>query len=70
MSSIATIPSKHIGSPSPIGATLIDNGVNFCLFSRTASGVELLLFDVVDDTKPAHVLLLDPVANRTYQSGR
>ena len=42
MSSIATIPSKHIGSPSPIGATLTDNGVNFCLFSRTETAKYLV----------------------------
>ncbi len=66
MPSIAPSSAKHIGSPSPIGATLTDHGANFCLFSRTASGVELLLFDEVDDTKPARVVLLDPVANRTY----
>ncbi len=66
MPSIAPSSAKHIGSPSPIGATLTDNGANFCLFSRTASGVELLLYYQVDDTKPARVLSLDPVANHTY----
>ena len=54
------------GSPSPIGATLTSDGVNFCLFSRTATGVELLLFDHVDDARQARVIRLDPVTNRTY----
>src|SRR6185312_10172943 len=31
-----------------------------------ATGLELLLFDRVDDTKPARVLRLDPSGNRTY----
>jgi isoamylase len=30
------------GRSVPLGATLIDGGVNFSLFSRTAAGVELL----------------------------
>ncbi len=51
---------------SPLGATVVDGGVNFSLFSRTASGVELLLFDRADDAKPARVIRIDPVTNRTY----
>jgi isoamylase len=54
------------GQSSPLGATLVDGGVNFSLCSRTASGVELLLFDRQDDAKPARGVRLDPVANRTY----
>jgi isoamylase len=52
--------------PYPIGASVADGGVNFCLFSRSADGVELLLFDRDDDPKPARVIRVDPVANRTY----
>ena len=54
------------GEPSPLGATVTHEGVNFSLFSRTATGVELLFFDQIDDGKPARVVSLDPVANRTY----
>ncbi len=50
------------GSSSPLGATPSPNGVNFSVFSRHATGVELLLFDEVDDTKAARVVRLD----RTY----
>ena len=57
--------SEHGGS-SPLGATPSPDGVNFSVFSRHATGVELLLFDGVDDTKPASVVRLDPSANRTY----
>jgi isoamylase len=52
--------------PYPIGATVLDEGVNFCLYSRTAEGVELLLFDRLDDAEPARIVNLDPVADRTY----
>jgi isoamylase len=55
-----------LGRPSPLGATLSDGGANFSLFSRTGGGVELLLFDREDDAKPARVVRLDPVTNRTY----
>src|SRR5512144_84009 len=54
------------GRPSPLGATTSQGGVNFTLFSRDASRVELLFFDRSDDAKPARVITLDPVANRTY----
>ena len=57
---------RTTGAPSPIGATVTREGVNFCLFSRTATGAELLLFDHADDEKPARVIPLDPVLNRTY----
>jgi glycogen operon protein len=30
---------------APIGATVDGGGVNFSLFSRNATGVELMLFD-------------------------
>src|SRR3954454_13554088 len=54
------------GRPAPLGATVTDGGVNFSLFSRTATGVDLLLFDREDDPRPTRVVALDPVANRTY----
>jgi glycogen operon protein len=54
------------GQPSPLGATVVDGGVNFSLFSRTAAGVDLLFFDREDDARPARVVPLDPVLNRTY----
>jgi len=55
-----------VGQPSPIGATVLDGGANFSLFSRTATGVELLFFDQESDAKPSRVVALDPAANRTY----
>ena len=48
------------------GATVIEGGVNFSLFSRTATGVELLLFDREDDARPSRTIPIDPVTNRTY----
>jgi len=54
------------GRSSPLGATLCDGGVNFSLYSRHASRVELLLFDHEDDAKASRTIVLDPVTHRTY----
>jgi glycogen operon protein len=54
------------GRSSALGATPAPNGVNFSVFSRHATGVQLLLFDGVDDTNAARVVRLDPAVNRTY----
>jgi glycogen operon protein len=56
----------NIGKSSPLGASVVDGGVNFSLYSRSGTGVELLLFDHDDAAVPARVVTLDPVANRTY----
>jgi glycogen operon protein len=58
--------ATHIGRSSPLGATVVDGGINFSLFSRTASGVELLFFDREEDPTPSRVVAIDPVTNRTY----
>ena len=54
------------GRSAPLGATVLPGGVNFSVFSRGASGVELLLFDREDDARPTRVIPIDPAANRTY----
>lgn len=58
--------TDQTGKSSPLGATVTDDGTNFSLFSRTATGVDLLLFNREDDDLPARVLQLDPALNRTY----
>src|SRR5262245_59985417 len=54
------------GRSSPLGATIADGGVNFSLYSRTASAVELLLFDREDDAQPARVVPIDTATSHTY----
>ena len=54
------------GQSAPIGATVSADGVNFSIFSRTATGVDLLLFDDVNDARPARVISLDRRRNRTH----
>ena len=76
---MSTIPSpgtshvRHetptVGRAAPLGATVSREGVNFSIFSRKATVVELLLFDQEDDAKPARSITIDPTTNRTYHSG-
>ena len=59
-------PTENSGQSSPLGATMVPGGVNFSVFSRSASSMELLFFDREDDARPSRVIQIDPVANRTY----
>lgn len=54
------------GTSAPLGATVVDGGVNFSVFSRSATAIELLLFDAADAVKPVRVIKLDPNRHRTY----
>ena len=54
------------GRTFPLGASVVDGGVNFCVFSRKANAVELLLFDGAGAAEPARVIRLDAPAHRTY----
>ncbi len=54
------------GSSSPLGATVSKGGVNFSVFSKSATDIELLLFEDTYGTGPVRSIRLDPAANRTY----
>jgi glycogen operon protein len=54
------------GHSYPLGACLSRSGVNFSLFSKSASAVELLLFEHTEDLAPSRVIPLDPLINRAY----
>src|SRR5262245_10590324 len=54
------------GQSSPLGATVSREGANFSVYSKHATGVELLLFDRADDSRPSSVIRIDPAMNRTY----
>jgi glycogen operon protein len=56
----------HKGNTSPLGATVCNGGVNFSVFARDCSGIELLLFDHADDATASRIITLDPRHNRTY----
>jgi isoamylase len=57
--------NANAGESSPLGALVKSGGVNFSIFSRNASAVELLLFDGIDDARP-RVIGINPSTNRTY----
>lgn len=60
--------SRHIlrGQAFPLGATLTPAGVNFSVFSKNCTAVELLLFDRADQPRPSSVLPFDPRVNHTF----
>src|SRR5512133_1014936 len=62
----APLATPTTGRSFPVGATLVDGGANFSLFSRSAAAIELLLFDRVDDARPSRIIPIDPCTNRTY----
>ncbi len=55
------------GRSFPVGATVDAEGVNFCLYSKHAVAVELLLFDRAEDGRAAQTITLDPQRNRTSE---
>ena len=56
----------NVGQSSPLGATVYANGVNFSVFSRNASRIELLFFDREDDARSSQVIPIEPYTYRTY----
>src|SRR6476469_1618623 len=54
------------GASAPLGATVLPGGVNFSVFSKHASAVELLLFDSDQAPQPSRVIRLDPARHRSY----
>ena len=58
--------NSNRGSSFRLGATVCPGGVNFSVFSKSATAVELLLFDRADDQKPVRTIRFDPKVNKTY----
>ena len=60
------------GRPSPLGSTVAPEGVNFSLFSKGSTQVELLLFERVDRQGAAyqsHLPAMSKVINQTRKAG-
>ncbi len=53
------------GKCHPLGSTVTPDGVNFAIFSRSATAMELLFFQSADAPTPNRVIPLDPRFNRT-----
>ena len=58
-------PKVLPGQSYPLGATAYTLGVNFCLYSKHATGVDLLLFDSENIRQPSRVISFDRRWNRT-----
>ncbi|MEM6254288.1 MAG: glycogen debranching protein GlgX [Cyanobacteria bacterium P01_D01_bin.156] len=54
------------GDSCPLGAVVYNDGVNFCLYARGATTVELLLFATPESPQPQRVIQLDPNVHRTF----
>src|SRR3990172_894156 len=54
------------GSSSPLGATVEPAGVNFSVFSKDATLIELLLFDHEHAAAPARIIPLNANRHRSY----
>jgi isoamylase len=63
-------PPLQFSYPLPYGAVLHDGptaaerGVQFVVYSRSATAMRVLLYDRVDDPEPAEVIRLDPAEDR------
>jgi len=60
----ATRPGRRY----PLGATVEDEGVNFSVYSRHATGGDLLLYETAPSAEPFQVIRLDPEVNHTFFS--
>jgi isoamylase len=54
------------GESAPLGATVQPGGVNFCVYSREATLIELLLFDEENAGQPSRIIPLQADKHRTY----
>jgi glycogen operon protein len=59
------VSSVGVGRAAPLGATLCGDGVNFSVFSKHATRIELLLFDAAA-TDASRVIPLEAPTHRTY----
>ncbi|MCC8401584.1 glycogen debranching protein GlgX [Paraburkholderia sp. MMS20-SJTN17] len=54
------------GSRFPPGASEVPGGINFCIFCRHATRVELLLYEAADSPEPFQIVTLAADTNRTF----
>ena len=57
----STLPLSY---PLPYGAILRDDGVQFAVYSRSATAMRVLLYDRVSDREPKTIIELDPDTDR------
>ncbi len=57
-------PALSFGHPLPYGAIVHEGGVQFVVFSRSATAMRLLLYRSTADPDPTDIIPLDPEQNR------
>jgi isoamylase len=57
-------PALQFSHPLPYGALLHDNGVQFVVFSRSATSMRVLLYDSVSDREPTDIIAFDRETDR------
>jgi glycogen operon protein len=57
-------PALQFSHPLPYGAILHDSGVQFVVFSRSATAMRVLLYNNVDDREPAETIVFDRNTDR------
>lgn len=54
------------GNSYPLGATVAAGGINFCVYSQSATGIDLLLYNSPSAPYPEHTIHLDPRYHRSF----
>lgn len=54
------------GNPYPLGTSLTSEGVNFSIYSKHCTSMQLVLFASANDENPSRIIELDPQKNRTF----
>src|SRR5690606_26773231 len=57
-------PTLQFSYPLPYGAILHDEGVQFVVYSRSATAMRVLLYNRVSDREPSQVIEFDPATDR------
>ena len=58
VSTVARTDAALDGTSAPLGASVRQDGVNFSVFSKDATLLELLLFDAADAAEPSRTIPL------------
>jgi isoamylase len=58
------LPHLQFGHTLPYGSVLHDGGVQFVVYSRSATAMRVLLYDSVGDEEASEVIALDPAKDR------
>jgi glycogen operon protein len=58
------LPHLQFAYPLPYGAVIRDGGVQFVVYSRSATAMRVLLYHRVTDLEPQHLIELNPQSDR------